>query len=1039
MNPFPGLRAFEPEENDLFFGRERQIDELLRRLRETHFLSVLGTSGSGKSSLVRSGLIPSLHGGAMTRAGSSWRVAILRPGDTPLANLATALAAPECLGAPEGADDLAPVLFETTLRASKRGLLECVQQARIPAHHNVLVLVDQFEELFRFKSASRSEASRDEAVAFVKLLLEAAQSPEVPLYVALTMRSDFVGNCMEFAGLPEAINEGLFLVPRMSRDELRLAITGPVAVVDAAIAPRLVSRLLNDVGDDQDQLPILQHAMMRTWDLWEADHAPDEPLDLRHYEATGTLAEALSRHAEEAYSELDKRGQEIAKGLFKALTDRGTDGRGIRRPVSLGEIATLAGASETEVTEVVERFRPPGRSFLMPPAGVPLKTDTILDLSHESLMRIWTRLVEWVKDEARSAQIYLGIARAAALHEEGQAALWRDPELQLALTWRENEQPTEAWARRYDPAFERAMRFLDESADARQREADERDESRRRELRRARWLVVILGTAALITLGLGSWAFVLKNQAETALKDAREQRQEAENQRQKAVSEAQRGDREKIRAQQQKDRAERQTTIAQRESKNAKIQSQNAEKQRQLADEERKRAEAESLKAQASEASEKAARLYAEGKREEAEKERKRAEDLRIEAEESEREAKRLSRLSWARALAPQITTFVTGDTDNLLARLALVSYRLHHDNGGSEDDPDQFNALRTALLGMRKDTVLRGHQDGVRALSLGIDGSTLITGSEDGKIRRFDLRNPSNLPTDLGAFGEAVRSLALTTDGRFLAAGSAGGSLRVWDLSRLDAPPIQISGSGPIIGALAFQPRSSLLAAGTEDGAVRIWNLGRPQSPVDQLEGDGKRISALVFTPDGERIIVGKAGGGASSWSFRQPASKTREIIPTLDVRSIELTPDGTGMAVGVSQGAIFIMPSDYPPLPVVVLSDSDSSVNSLSFSPQGDLLASASSDGTVRLWNLKLRHQPPIVFKGHNSWVWSVKFDPTGNSLVSGSNDKTVHIWPTRSDRMFRELCKLEPRGLTPEEWDRFLPKDLPYQSESPCKGIN
>src|SRR5579872_4033341 len=154
FNPFPGLRPFEPDEDYLFFGREKQTDELVHRLRTTRFLSILGTSGCGKSSLVRSGLIPSLYGGGMTLAGSSWRVAILRPGENPLGNLAAALSAPEALG--EGDDaELTRAFFGTTLRASKMGLVECIRQVRLRERDNVLVLVDQFEEIFRFKRSRR--------------------------------------------------------------------------------------------------------------------------------------------------------------------------------------------------------------------------------------------------------------------------------------------------------------------------------------------------------------------------------------------------------------------------------------------------------------------------------------------------------------------------------------------------------------------------------------------------------------------------------------------------------------------------------------------------------------------------------------------------------------------------------------------------------------------------------------------------------------------------------------------------------------------
>ncbi|HYC88113.1 MAG TPA: hypothetical protein VEO54_02785 [Thermoanaerobaculia bacterium] len=557
FNPFPGLRPFEPEEDYIFFGREKQTDELMRKLRTTRFLSILGQSGSGKSSLVRSGLIPSLYGGGMTMAGSRWRVAIMRPGENPLGNLAQALSEPGVLG-PEGfpaetADSgLTRAFFETTLRASQRGLVECIQHARIGPGSNVLVLVDQFEELFRYKR-SRRNAGHDEAVAFVKLLLEAHDS-EVPCYIAITMRSDFIGDCMEFGRLPEAINDGIYLVPRMSREELKLAITGPVTVGRATIAPRLVSRLLNDVGDDPDQLPILQHALMRTWERWEQDLQPHRPLDLQHYEAIGTMKAALSRHAEEAFGELDARQQQIAAKMFKALTDKGADARGVRRPATLRELCARTGWGMDEVTRVVEAFRKPGRSFLMPPADVSLQPESIIDLSHESLMRIWERLSVWADEESRSAQLYLHLAQAARRHAEGAAALWRDPELQLALEWRDREWPTEHWAARYDPSFGQAMAFLDASRAERDREIREAEERRRRELKHARMLVLMLAIASVLTFALGSYAFAQKIKAEqevaiaeSALRRADSNRLRAEIDGRKAREAQQRAEMERAR------------------------------------------------------------------------------------------------------------------------------------------------------------------------------------------------------------------------------------------------------------------------------------------------------------------------------------------------------------------------------------------------------------------------------------------------------------------------------------------------------------
>ncbi len=496
-NPFPGLRPFEADEDHLFFGREQETDELLRRLRSTHFLMVVGSSGSGKSSLVRSGLIPALQSGFMLKAGSNWRMMVFRPGDNPLGNLAAALDAPDALGTEGELASTNRVLLEATLHRSSLGIVEAVRQARIPAQDNLLIVVDQFEELFRFRRSGRGGNSRNEAVAFFKLLLEAAKQQDVPIYVVLTMRSDFLGDCMEFQGLPETLNSGLYLIPRMTRDELRSAITGPVAVAGAAISQRLVMRLLNDVGDDPDQLPVLQHALMRTWDHWEPHRQEDTGVDIADYEAIGGLQQAMSIHAEEAFQEAGSgNGQRIAEKIFKALTDTYSDPRGVRRACSIQELAAICEAPESEVIRVVEIFRRPGRSFLTPLAEVPLESATIVDLSHESLMRCWTRLVAWTEEERESAVTYIRIAQAAAWYAESSGALWIDPQLETGLQWRQGTHPTAAWADRYDPNFAQAMDFLDRSE--KEREAERQ---KRRARRRAYFIATYVLAALLLVIG----------------------------------------------------------------------------------------------------------------------------------------------------------------------------------------------------------------------------------------------------------------------------------------------------------------------------------------------------------------------------------------------------------------------------------------------------------------------------------------------------------------------------------------------------------
>ena len=522
FNPFPGLRPFEAEEDHLFFGREKEIDELLRRLRLCRFLSIIGTSGSGKSSLVRSGLIPSLYGGFMVNTSPGWRIAVMRPGENPVRHLAVALNSPDVIGTTGELEATNSILLEATLERGTRGLVEAVRQARALSGDNLLIVVDQFEELFRFRRSSQHENSRNEAAAFVKLLLEATRQEEIPIYVVITMRSDFIGDCMDFVGLPEAVNSGSYLVPRMTRDELRSAITGPVAVGGGNIAQRLVLRLLNDLGDDYDQLPILQHALMRTWDHWAQRSPSTAAIDIEDYEAIGTFRHALSIHAEEAYEESGTDdAKKITERIFKALTDTFSDNRGIRRPTSVGDLTAICETSEAEVVRVVEIFRRPGRSFLMPPADVPLEEQSIVDLSHESLMRCWARLVGWTEQERVSADIYSRLSDAAMWCEEGRAGLWRNPELEVGQKWKAENRPTAAWALRYNPNFVQVMSFLDRSEEERQRISDESRRERQKKLRQTQWAAGILGSLFLITLFLAYFALRQTRRAEENLRWAK--------------------------------------------------------------------------------------------------------------------------------------------------------------------------------------------------------------------------------------------------------------------------------------------------------------------------------------------------------------------------------------------------------------------------------------------------------------------------------------------------------------------------------------
>ncbi len=214
-----------------------------------------------------------------------------------------------------------------------------------------------------------------------------------------------------------------------------------------------------------------------------------EALDLDDYHRVGKMSQALSLHADEIYESLaSDRQRALCQGIFQALTVEESNSRGIRRPQRLGRLCQILEVPADELLPIIDAYRQSGVTFLMPSPEVELTDQTILDISHESLMRVWTRLRQWVDEETQAAGIYHRLSESADLHQRGKAGLYRDPELGIALAWREAKRPNAAWAERYRPGFATAMEFLEASQQASVAEEQSREAARQRELEQAQQL-----------------------------------------------------------------------------------------------------------------------------------------------------------------------------------------------------------------------------------------------------------------------------------------------------------------------------------------------------------------------------------------------------------------------------------------------------------------------------------------------------------------------------------------------------------------------
>jgi hypothetical protein len=493
-NPFPGLRSFREGEEHLFFGREKHTDELLKKLRTTKFLTVIGEAGSGKSSLIRVGIFPSLYSGFMVQAGSSWRIASMRPGHDPIRSLAEAISTSAVLQKDKQPLEMIETITETILRRSDLGLAEAVKEANLPENENILIFVDQFEEIFSLSQIEKNnqQVYRD-SIMFVNLLLNAARQKEMPIYVILSLRSDFLGDCTEFRGLPEAINEGQYLIPRMGRDEIRTVILNPLAIKGVKMTQRLETQLLNDFAQAEDQLPMLQQALRSTWDYWMIHKTEDEPLDLPHYNAIGTIKNAISQVAEEAYSELvSNRNMRICDLLLVALTRKLSGDRLVRYEATLLELCELTDARTEEIIEVISKFKKPGRDLLIFNLNNRITAESTVTICHETLLFQWLRFKTLLDEERSSVEIYLKLVKAAQAYDRGEGNLLQQTEIFVGLSWKQANKPNLAWAKRYHPDFYLAMNFLKESKDAFDNSAKQKDEPAQKSLSKNKILIYLL-------------------------------------------------------------------------------------------------------------------------------------------------------------------------------------------------------------------------------------------------------------------------------------------------------------------------------------------------------------------------------------------------------------------------------------------------------------------------------------------------------------------------------------------------------------------
>jgi tetratricopeptide (TPR) repeat protein len=507
LRPYPGLRPFEQEEWSIFFGREKMIDEVIDRLAQSRLVLIHGVSGSGKSSLVRAGVLPKLAL-QYQRHDAPWLTCAMRPSGGPLWNLAAEFARLE--GRAGEAERIGEIAGRFDARSATLASVAASLDEGVRGK-SVCVLVDQFEELFRFEK----EIGRDEAELFVNLMTRAetsgqgADTPGVDLHVIVTMRSEFLGECARFAGFAETINRTQYLVPRMDDAGLMRAVVGPAETYGAVFDPALAERLIASVRGREDELPLLQHGLALMWDdaLRQAGANGTMRMEGTIVDKAGGLAKLLSQHADQVMASAapDERGKRIVEAVFRALTEVNAEGAAIRRPCGFDNLCAVAGGSPDEVRPIVDAFRAPGVSFLTPYAPEPIDAKTPIDVSHEALIRCWREIGPgangWLLKEFRDGVAWRTLLLQAENFAEDNTFLLSEAASETRASWLAER--NEAWSQRYGGGWPKVVALIEASREhwRRRREASIALAVKQRS-RRNRWIVAIPLAAGLVGAGI---------------------------------------------------------------------------------------------------------------------------------------------------------------------------------------------------------------------------------------------------------------------------------------------------------------------------------------------------------------------------------------------------------------------------------------------------------------------------------------------------------------------------------------------------------